>query len=47
MTEYWDEIQRKWDLVRVCGEFKLSGLYCICKFWYCGDRLILFAPGFW
>ena len=29
MTEKWDEIQGKLDLVRVSGEFELSGFYCI------------------
>ena len=28
MTKKWGEIQRKWDLVRVSGEFKLSGFFC-------------------
>ena len=32
MTEKWDEIQGKLDLVRVSGEFELSGLYCKLKY---------------
>ena len=28
MTEKWGEIQGKLDLVRVSGEFVLSGFYC-------------------
>ena len=28
MTKKWGEIQGKWDLVRVSGEFKLSGFFC-------------------
>ena len=29
ITEKWGKIQRKLDLVRVSGEFELSGFYCI------------------
>ena len=29
MTGKWGEIKRKLDLVRVSGEFELSGFYCI------------------
>ena len=32
MTEKWDEIQGKLDLVRVSGEFELSGFYCKLKY---------------
>ena len=32
MTEKWGEIQGKLDLVRVGGEFKLSGFYGIFLF---------------
>ena len=32
MTEKWDEIQGKLDLVRVSGEFELSGFYSKLKY---------------
>ena len=32
MTEKWDEIQGKLDLVRVSGEFELSGFCCKLKY---------------
>ena len=32
MTEKWDEIQGKLDLVRVNGEFELSGFCCKLKY---------------
>ena len=32
MTEKWDEIQGKLDLVPVSGEFELSGFYCKLKY---------------
>ena len=32
MTEKWDDIQGKLDLVRVSGEFELSGFYCKLKY---------------
>ena len=28
-SEKWSEIQGKWDLVRVSGEFELPGSYCV------------------
>ena len=31
MTEKWDEIQGKWDLVRVSREFELSKFYLVTK----------------
>ena len=36
MTEKWGQIQEKWELVRVSGEFELSefklpGFYCFIK----------------
>ena len=32
MTEKWDEIQGKLDLLRVSGEFELSGFYSKLKY---------------
>ena len=42
MTEKWDEIQGKLDLVPVSGEFELSGFYCKLKYF-----LYFFSAATW